>query len=167
MGAVPPGSRPGQPPQSGQDTAPFWERKPLSAMTAEEWESLCDGCARCCLIKLEDEDTGEIETTNIVCHLLDQQACACTDYANRTKRVPTCIKLTPGNVAAIKWMPTSCAYRRLAEGRGLASWHPLISGDPESVHTVGMSVRGKVVSEEGIAEDELEDFLAIWEELDD
>lgn len=149
------------------DTSPFWERKKLADMTPAEWESLCDGCARCCLIKLEDEDTGEIETTNLVCRLLDQQKCQCTDYPNRTKRVPTCIKLTPGNVGAIKWMPTSCAYRRLAEGRGLAFWHPLVSGDPESVHTFGMSVRDKVISEDGIPEDEWEDYLAIWEDGED
>lgn len=156
-------------PKSSQSpgNAPFWETTPLGDMTTSQWESLCDGCARCCLIKLEDEDTGEIEMTNIVCHLLDQQACRCTDYVNRTKRVPTCIKLTPGNVAAIKWMPTSCAYRRLAESRGLASWHPLVSGDPESVHAAGISVRGKVISEEGIPEDELEDYLAIWEDGDE
>lgn len=146
---------------------PFWETKQLADMTTSEWESLCDGCARCCLIKLEDEDTGDIETTNIVCHLLDQDLCRCIDYANRTKRVPTCIKLTPGNVAAIKWMPTSCAYRRLAEGRGLASWHPLVSGDANSIHLSGISVQGKVISEEGIPEDELEDYLAIWEDGDE
>ena len=141
---------------------PFWEEKPLEAMTAAEWESLCDGCARCCLIKLEDEDTGEIATTNVVCALLDHNLCRCTDYENRTFRVPTCVKLTPGNVAAIAWMPESCAYRRLAEGRGLAWWHPLVSGDPDTVHTAGISVRGKVVSEEGIADDELEYHLADW-----
>ena len=146
---------------------PFWEAKDLTDMSPREWESLCDGCARCCLIKLEDEDTGDIETTNIVCHLLDQDLCRCTDYVNRTKRVPTCIKLTPGNVGAIKWMPTSCAYRRLAEGRGLASWHPLVSGNSDSVHKAGISVQGKVVSEEGIADEDLEDYLAIWEDGDE
>ena len=145
---------------------PFWETKALTEMSVEEWESLCDGCARCCLIKLEDEDTGDIETTNIVCHLLDQDLCRCTDYVNRTKRVPTCIKLTPGNVGAIKWMPTSCAYRRLAEGRGLATWHPLVSKDLDSVHHAGISVKGKVISEEGIADEDLEDYLAIWEDGD-
>ncbi len=154
-------------PSNPDGNAPFWETTPLADMTSSQWESLCDGCARCCLIKLEDEDTGEIETTNVVCHLLDQDACRCTDYANRTKRVPTCIKLTPGNVAAIKWMPTSCAYRRLAEGRELASWHPLVSGDPESVHAAGISVQGKVISEEGIPEEDLEDYLAIWEDGDE
>ncbi|MGD1933862.1 MAG: YcgN family cysteine cluster protein [Candidatus Phaeomarinobacter sp.] len=146
---------------------PFWEAKDLTDMNPTEWESLCDGCARCCLIKLEDEDTGDIETTNIVCHLLDQDLCRCTDYVNRTKRVPTCIKLTPGNVGAIKWMPTSCAYRRLAEGRGLASWRPLDSGNSDSVHKAGISVQGKVVSEEGIADEDLEDYLAIWEDGDE
>ncbi len=148
------------------DDRPFWETKPLDRMTDREWESLCDGCARCCLLKLEDEDTGEIETTNVVCRLLDRHECRCTDYANRTKLVPTCVKLTPRNVAQLHWMPPSCAYRRLHEGRGLAWWHPLVSGDPETVHAAGISVRGKVVSEEGIDEEDLEHYLADWPDED-
>jgi uncharacterized cysteine cluster protein YcgN (CxxCxxCC family) len=125
----------------------FWEEKTLEEMTGAEWEALCDGCARCCLIKLEDEDSGEIVTSNVHCRLLDAGTCRCTDYAHRKEKVPDCIKLTPGNVGAIKWMPKSCAYRRLAEGRGLAWWHPLISGDPQTVVTAGVSVRGRTIGE--------------------
>ena len=110
-------------------------------MTAAEWESLCDGCARCCMIKLEDEDSGEIITSDVRCQLLDGDSCACVDYENRQAKVPDCIKLTPWNIEVLEWMPKSCAYRRIHEGRGLADWHPLVSGDPESVHDAGVSVR--------------------------
>jgi len=148
---------------AGGEARPFWERKRLAEMTPQEWESLCDGCARCCLIKLEDVDSGEIATTNLACRLLDQQTCRCKDYANRTNRVPTCIRLTPGNIADIAWMPASCAYRRLAEGRRLASWHPLISGDPETVHRAGISVRGKTISEEEVAPEDMDDHIVAWD----
>ncbi|TNE42559.1 MAG: YcgN family cysteine cluster protein [Alphaproteobacteria bacterium] len=141
---------------------PFWKSKSLTEMTHAEWESLCDGCARCCLLKLEDEDTGEIIFTNVACHLLDQETCRCTNYAKRSKLVPTCIKVTAENAAALAWMPPTCAYRLLAEGKDLFPWHPLVSGDPESVHKAGISVRGRVVSEEGIDEEDLEDYQADW-----
>jgi len=116
-------------------------------MTPAEWESLCDGCGLCCLIRFEDEDTGEIIPTRVACKLFDGGLCRCSDYENRKAHVPDCIKLTPGNIEDLLWMPLSCAYRRLHEGRSLASWHPLISGDPETVHSAGVSIRGQMISE--------------------
>ena len=133
---------------------PFWKRKRLDEMTAAEWESLCDGCGLCCLVRFEDEDTGEIIPTRVHCKLFNPQTCTCTDYANRKRHVPDCIKLTPGNIEALEWMPKSCAYRRLYEGRDLAPWHPLVSGDPESVHRAGVSVRGQTVNEDALADPE-------------
>ena len=127
---------------------PFWRVKSLEAMTTEEWESLCDGCARCCLVKLEDEDTGEIHFTDIGCKLLDAKTCRCANYERRTALVPDCVRLTPQAARALSWLPTSCAYRRLANGLDLPSWHPLVSGSPESVHEAGVSVRGKVSASE-------------------
>jgi uncharacterized cysteine cluster protein YcgN (CxxCxxCC family) len=126
---------------------PFWQTKTLEQMSPAEWESLCDGCGLCCLIRFEDEDTGEIIPTRVACKLFDDQLCRCSDYEGRKAKVPDCIKLTPGNIEDLLWMPKSCAYRRLHEGRGLASWHPLVSGDPESVHRAGVSIRGQTVSE--------------------
>jgi len=142
----------------------FWDDKPLSAMTPEEWEALCDGCGRCCLLKLEDEDTGVIVTSDVRCTLLDGETCKCSDYPNRQKKVSDCIKLTPENVVTTSWIPTTCAYRRLAEGRGLAWWHPLISGDPETVVAVGVSVRGRTVSENDVKPGEWEDHAVDWPE---
>ena len=127
---------------------PFWEAKRLEQMTVQEWESLCDGCGLCCLVRFEDEDTGEIIPTRVSCKLFDAQLCRCSDYENRKKHVPDCIKLTPWNIEALEWMPKSCAYRRVWEGRGLANWHPLITGDPNSVHEAGVSVRALGVTNE-------------------
>jgi uncharacterized protein len=139
---------------------PFWESTPLARMSKAQWESLCDGCGRCCLHKLEDEDTGEIYHTSVACRLLDLHSCRCSDYPGRAQRVPDCIRLTPGDVGDFQWLPPSCAYRRLSEGRGLPAWHPLITGDPDSVHAAGASVRGRVVSEdEG---DPLETRIVVW-----
>ena len=136
---------------------PFWETKSLREMTRAEWESLCDGCGRCCLVRFEDEETGEVIPTRISCRLLDTATCACTNYRRRKRYVPDCIKLTPDGIEELTWMPSSCAYRRLHEGRGLASWHPLVSGDPGSVRAAGISVAGKVVSETVLAD--VEDAL--------
>jgi uncharacterized cysteine cluster protein YcgN (CxxCxxCC family) len=133
---------------------PFWERKTLDQMTAAEWESLCDGCGLCCLIRFEDEETGEVIPTRVACKLLDQHLCRCKDYVNRKAHVPDCIKLTPWNIEALAWMPPSCAYRRLHEGRGLPDWHPLITGDPASVHQAGISIRDQTVSEASLADPE-------------
>ncbi len=124
--------------------APFWRTKTLEALTPWEWESLCDGCGRCCLVKLEDEETGEILKTDIACKLLDAGSCRCRSYGQRQKKVHDCIKLTPETVRAIRWLPSTCAYRLVREGKPLLPWHPLVSGSPDSVHEAGISVRGRV-----------------------
>lgn len=153
------------------DSLPFWRRKALSEMTEEEWESLCDGCGRCCLVKLEEEaPEGEPEPenpriffTDVGCRLLDTHSCRCRDYANRDALVPDCVRLTARVVQEIGWLPPTCAYRRLAEGKDLAWWHPLVSGDPETVHWAGISVRGRVrASEDKVAEEALEDHIVGW-----
>jgi uncharacterized cysteine cluster protein YcgN (CxxCxxCC family) len=129
------------------DAAPFWKTKRLEQMSRDEWESLCDGCGRCCLHKLRDEDSDELSFTNVACRLLDLETCRCSAYETRRKKVPDCISLTPKILREIDWLPPSCAYRRVAEGRGLAWWHPLVSGDPNTVHEAGISVSGRCLSE--------------------
>jgi uncharacterized protein len=139
---------------------PFWKTKSLDEMNAEEWESLCDGCGRCCLHKLRDEETDELSFTNVACRLLDLHSCRCGDYARRQLRVPDCVSLTHKALADIDWLPPSCGYRRIRDGKGLAWWHPLVSGDPDTVHQAGVSVRGRVISERRAGA--LEDHIVAW-----
>lgn len=138
--------------------APFWERKTLEKLSEAEWEALCDGCGRCCMVKLEDVDTGERLDTRLACRLLDIGACRCTDYANRHAQVQDCVRLTPQSVSALDWLPETCAYRLRAEAKPLFWWHPLVSGDPETVHQAGVSVRGFAISERKVPEHRYEDF---------
>ena len=130
-----------------QAAEPFWRAKTLEEMNPAEWEALCDGCGRCCLVKLEDEDAGEVHLTRLACRLLDHSTCRCSDYANRFEKVHDCIRIDAAKVREIDWLPSTCAYRLVAEGRDLLWWHPLLSGDPETVHRAGVSVRGWAVSE--------------------
>ena len=147
-------------PQKKMLKIPFWKRKKLNEMTKQEWESLCDGCARCCLIKLEDVDTGKVDYTDAACKLLDTNTCKCQGYSNRKELVADCIVLSPQNIKNLKWMPSTCAYRLVAEGKNLAWWHPLVSGNPNTVHQAKMSVRNRVVNEK--PDDILEDRIVSW-----
>lgn len=141
---------------------PFWEEKSLSEMTEAEWESLCDGCGKCCVIKLEDVDTGEIHYTDIGCKLLDGQTCRCSNYAMRKSMVPDCVILKPERLDDLPWMPSSCAYRLLHEGRPLPKWHPLMTGDPASTIKAGQSVSGQIFPEGDIAEDDYPAHIKDW-----
>ena len=148
----------------GGDDRPFWQRKSLKEMTDSEWESLCDGCGRCCLVKLEDaDDSSRTYFTDVGCRLLDGETCRCSDYPNRSARVKDCVRLTPRNINRIVWLPPTCAYRLLADGGDLYWWHPLVSGDPDTVHQAGISVRGRVgASEDEVKDDDLEDRIVSW-----
>ena len=139
----------------------FWRKKSLSEMTNEEWESLCDGCARCCLLKFQDDK--ELRYTSIVCRYLEQESCRCGDYKNRSRLVPTCLRLDPSAIP--DWLPTSCAYRRINEGADLEWWHPLISGSQDTVHEAGISVRGRVTSESHVHPEEVEEQTIRWVEF--
>jgi uncharacterized cysteine cluster protein YcgN (CxxCxxCC family) len=140
----------------------FWKSVSLDEMSREEWEALCDGCGRCCLHKLEDVDTGLLFYTNVACRLLDERDCHCSDYAARAKLVKDCLLLSPNNTAAFDWLPLTCAYRRLANGMDLEWWHPLVSGDPDTVHQAGISVRGRTVSEKDVPVGRLENHIICW-----
>lgn len=140
----------------------YWENIPLDAMTDEEWEALCDGCGRCCLQKLEDEETGEVHNTDVACELLDTETCRCTNYSKRQTIVPDCLNIRPLDDDKLRWLPNSCAYKRLSEGRSLASWHPLISGSPDSVHAAGIGMAGRCVSERDVPLSELPFRLVEW-----
>ena len=139
---------------------PFWKTTPLAQMTSTQWESLCDGCGRCCLHKLRDDETEELSFTNVACRLLDGQTCQCRHYERRRQYVPDCVTLTAQGLAAIDWLPPSCAYRRVAEGKDLLWWHPLVSGDPDTVHRAGVSVRGRAVDERQAGM--LEHYIVDW-----
>ncbi len=137
----------------------FWLEKTLEQMTPEEWEALCDGCGLCCLVKLEDEESGEVRTTSVSCRLLNIETCRCTDYSNRLEKVSMCEQLSLKNISSKQWLPESCAYKRLHAGKKLPDWHPLISGDKKTVHDAGVSVKFFALPEEYIHPEQLEDFL--------
>jgi len=140
----------------------FWLAKTLAQMSPEEFESLCDGCGKCCLHKLEDENTGDVYYTKVACRYLDHDTCRCQEYTERQRLVQACAVLTPDTVKDTYWLPETCAYRLVAERIPLFDWHPLISGDPESVHAAGISVRGRVVHESTVNPDDMEDYVVRW-----
>jgi uncharacterized cysteine cluster protein YcgN (CxxCxxCC family) len=161
------------------NTVPFWQNKTLAEMSRNEWESLCDGCGKCCLNKfIDDEETDEqtelqptdhlkpgeeVYYSNIACHLLNEKTCQCSQYAKRTTLVPDCVKLTQKNLADVFFMPPSCTYRRLQEGRGMPSWHPLLhKGKKTAMHNAGMSVRGKIIKDDDIYLEDFEDYIVTW-----
>jgi len=147
---------------SDNSKLPFWKTKNMAEMSPSEWESLCDNCGKCCCIRLEDEVTGDIYITDVACKLFDPASCKCTDYANRSQKVPDCVTLTKDNVAQLKWMPRTCAYRLISEGKDLPDYHHLISGSRDTIHEVGMSVQDAVTSEIFVSEDEQATRIVIW-----
>ena len=145
------------------EEVPFWRRKRLDEMSESEWESLCDGCGRCCLVKLEEDETENIYFTDVGCRMLDAEACRCRDYANRSEAVHDCVRLTPTVVDEIGWLPPTCGYRLIADGKDLYWWHPLVSGDPDTVHQAGVSVRGRVKDlEDDVTAEALDDRIVNW-----
>jgi len=141
---------------------PFWEYKTLAELSDQEWEALCDGCGRCCLHKLEDEDSGELAFTNVACRLLDLKSGRCGDYSHRQQRVPGCVNLRKELADVAYSLPSSCAYRRMHEGRGLAEWHPLRSGDERAMRELGIAVGGRCISESEVAEADFENHIIHW-----
>jgi len=138
----------------------FWEKKPIAKLSRAEWEALCDGCGKCCLNKLEDEDSGDVALTRVACRLLDDDTCLCAHYDTRHQFVPDCIVLKPSNIEEhLYWMPQTCAYRLVYHRQPLFDWHPLISGTADSVHDAGVSMRGRTVSEFDVADDDWEDHI--------
>lgn len=141
---------------------PFWETKALNELSPDEWESLCDGCGKCCLVKLEDEDDGEIYYTNVACRYLNTSSCRCTTYPDRLEKVPQCVNLTADNINEFHYMPETCAYRLLSENKPLPSWHPLFHGHRKAMHKAGVSAKNKVISEDKVDQEDLEDHLIEW-----
>jgi len=142
----------------------WWNEKPLAELDAQQWEALCDGCARCCLHKLEDEDDGEVFYTRVRCRYLDEKSCRCSDYPNRSVLVENCIHLDASNAGSLEWLPVTCAYRMRARGLPLEAWHPLVSGDPDSVHRAGISIRGRCISDEYVHPDGYDEHIVHWVE---
>jgi uncharacterized cysteine cluster protein YcgN (CxxCxxCC family) len=149
-------------PKHGTESQPFWRHKKLSELTAKEWESLCDGCGRCCLKKLQDETSGKIAYTDVACKLLDRERCRCRRYAARHELVPDCVALRLDDDSTFEWLPTTCAYRKIAAGKPLDWWHPLVSGDPDSVHRAGISVRGRTIAERHVETEHLDTRIVRW-----
>ena len=139
--------------------ANWWVSKKLNELTPEQWEALCDGCGKCCMVKVEDEDTGELFATSLSCQLFDSNKCACVDYSKRLSKVPDCRKITAENVLDIPWLPKSCSYVLRAQGLELPEWHHLMCGDKQQVHTVGRSVRGRAIPLGNVNEDDIEDYI--------
>lgn len=140
----------------------FWQGRKLAELSADEWESLCDGCAQCCAHKLEDEDSGAVAITDIACRLLDVKECRCASYSKRNEEVPACLPLNPERVTQFSWLPDTCGYRRVAEDRPLPYWHHLLTGDKELVHTLGVSVKNQLVKEESIEESDWQEHVIRW-----
>ena len=162
-----PGSdRPADSPNASADGAGLgddrWWEAPLESLNRQQWEALCDGCGRCCLIKLEDDADQSLHFTSVVCELFDEASCRCTDYPNRHVRVPDCIEFDAAALRELNWLPNTCAYRLRAENKPLADWHPLVSGSADTVHDAGISVRGRVISEAHVHPDALDEFVIRW-----
>ena len=142
----------------------WWNSTPLEQLSGEQWEALCDGCAKCCLHKLEDEDTGEVFYTRVRCRYLDEESCSCSDYVNRSVLVPNCIHLAQDNVGALDWLPSTCAYRLRGAGEPLPEWHYLVSGSRQTVHEAGVSIRGRAISDEYVHPDGYDEHIVHWVE---
>ena len=151
---------------AGDSENAFWRTKTLTELSRGEWEALCDGCGRCCLVKLEDEDTGQVHTTDVACRLLDCDTCRCTDYDNRFDKVADCLKIDLDAVENLSWLPPTCAYRLVGEGKDLYWWHHLVSGSTETVHLAGISVRGRTLSEDDVALEDLPERIVMWPVVD-